>query len=321
MKRRSLLFLLIIITEVLIIAAVGVKIYKRRNNVLGEISVNPIRTENVIIEKGGELNYFYEPQANTAILESKPWLSKEVTYTINKDRLNERFEYSVDEPKETFRIVALGDSFTYGEGVDTKDNYVEQLENFLNQKLECPTVNKFEVLNLGVRGYDIEFSVERFRLRGQKYNPNIVIWFLKDDDFRDIREIMVPIEQKYWDEYYQNPSMEAYQSALGESYKELEGTYDTSSIIDYATRALTKIKAYHSGNLLIFTFPFTDKKYKQIMEKFIGSLNNSYYFEGIPDIYKAGKTLADYHPTKAGHELIANSLLEHLIAEGLIPCY
>ena len=112
-------------------------------------------------------------------------------YNINSDTFNERFDYEINKDDKTFRIITLGDSFTFGYIVDTKNNWTELLEDKLNQ-LHCANFDKIEVINLGVVGYDIQYSVERFKLRGKKYNPDLVLWLLKGDDFQEIKEIVQP---------------------------------------------------------------------------------------------------------------------------------
>jgi hypothetical protein len=47
-----------------------------------------------------------------------------------------------------------------------------------------------QVLNLGLRGIDIQNMTERFRLRGAKYTPDLVIWLLISRDLSQVRELM-----------------------------------------------------------------------------------------------------------------------------------
>ena len=82
--------------------------------------------------------------------------------------------------------------------VNTKDNWSKKLEDILNKNLsKCNKINKFEVINLGEYGYDIQYSVERYKIRRQKYKPHLILWFLKNDDFEEINEIMRENEEKY----------------------------------------------------------------------------------------------------------------------------
>ena len=63
------------------------------------------------------------------------WGPNKGTYTINNDSLNERFNYSENKDKNTFRIITLGASYTYGLYVDTKNNWTEILEDILTLKI------------------------------------------------------------------------------------------------------------------------------------------------------------------------------------------
>jgi len=133
-----------------------------------------------------DLKYFYEPEANLIQKEEEKGFSK-VKYTINKDALNERFNYPVKKEKGVYRIMTLGDSLTYGLLVNTDQNWTELLEDKLNKDLKCKNIKKIEVINLGVDGYDIEYTVERYKIRGEKYNPDLIIWPIRS--FYKINEL------------------------------------------------------------------------------------------------------------------------------------
>ena len=58
----------------------------------------------------------------------------------------------IKKNKDTFRIITLGDSFTFGMYINTKDNWTELLEDKLNSDMGCKNISMFEVINLGVGG-------------------------------------------------------------------------------------------------------------------------------------------------------------------------
>lgn len=66
------------------------------------------------------------------------------------------YEHEIIKSNNTFRIIALGDSFTYGSWVSTNDSWPKQLETKLN-KLNNSI--RYEVLNFGIRGYNTEQEV------------------------------------------------------------------------------------------------------------------------------------------------------------------
>lgn len=71
-----------------------------------------------------------------------------------------------------YRVVALGDSCTFGFGVDQGDSYPAQLENELNRL--CP-VCTFEVINMGVAGYSSRQGLELARQWLKRLSPQVVI--------------------------------------------------------------------------------------------------------------------------------------------------
>jgi hypothetical protein len=91
---------------------------------------------------------------------------------INSDGFRDR-EFSVEKPNNTVRIIVLGDSFTFGWGINNSDTYPKVLEKKLNNELNASF--HFEVLNFGVSGYNTLEEVRFFKLKGLKYKPDIVI--------------------------------------------------------------------------------------------------------------------------------------------------
>lgn len=77
------------------------------------------------------------------------------------------------------RIVALGDSFTFGHGVDYGERFTERLEDQLADT---------EVVNMGVCAYGTDQELLAWESEGQRYSPDVVLLtvFL-GNDLADIR--------------------------------------------------------------------------------------------------------------------------------------
>jgi len=193
MNYKRLVLIGISLSECALAIFLGYRLYHtivQRQNVLGVSDVTSLKKEYLIFPQGASYSAFYEPKPNVDETNEFSWASGSATYTINADGLNERFDYPVQKTPHAYRIIALGDSFTFGHYVNTADNWTEVLEDQLNSHNPCPDVRKYEVLNLGVRGYDLDFAAERFRVRGQKYNPDLVIWFINNHHFTAVRELI-----------------------------------------------------------------------------------------------------------------------------------
>lgn len=88
-------------------------------------------------------------------------------------------EYSKDKNKDTFRIYALGDSYTFGWLIDDPgDSYPKILEKELNEKLS----KRVEVINAATPGFSISEELSRFRSEGVQYYPDLVLLAINDDE-------------------------------------------------------------------------------------------------------------------------------------------
>lgn len=315
-----------IFLEFIAVGFIGIQIFSKKVQNVKGISINPISSDYLVI--GSEaLEYFFEYK-NSQVIEKD--VGRDNTngplvpiYNINNDGLNQIADFPTEKPDNTFRIVAIGDSFTFGENVHTEDNYPSQLQDLLHSKCR----ENFEVFNLGIGGYDIQYAVERYRLRGQKYSPDLVLWFVIEDDFLRINEIMRPKMVQYDEEMIRSGDYEKelergnFFPGWGRAQKEMLNDIGEEKLLNIQAGFMNKIDNYYSGKLLLFTFSHTEDKYKAVMADFANKRQGTFFYSSLPDIYSIhGASLPDQHPSPLGHELIAESILGHLIAEGLVPC-
>ena len=79
-------------------------------------------------------------------------------------------EFPLSKPPNTYRIAALGDSFTYGGGITSGETYVKQLESMLNDRLGEHGV-RYEVLNAGVPGFNTQQELIHLQEVGLQFSP------------------------------------------------------------------------------------------------------------------------------------------------------
>ena len=176
------------------------------------------RKQNIV---GCRFQYFWQPEANS-LEHPNPQLSfSKVKNKLNADGLNDRFNYSINKPKDTFRIMVLGGSEAYGQYVETKNNWTELLEDELNKSLSCALYKKVEVINLGMHGYDIAYSIEIFLLKGKKYNPDLIV-FLTPSLYIYNEEIQPRMDPTYnWQKAFDKTMSEIGEEKIFTRQKEL----------------------------------------------------------------------------------------------------
>lgn len=81
-------------------------------------------------------------------------------------------EHDYERPHGTKRVVVLGDSFTFGVGVDYGQRFTELLEQ-----------DGLELINLGVNAYGTDQEVRRYEVDGVRYEADLVllVTFLGND--------------------------------------------------------------------------------------------------------------------------------------------
>jgi len=101
-----------------------------------------------------------------------------ITYEINQYGMRGP-AVPIAKAKGVFRIVCLGDSITFGEGVRYPDTYPAQLQKLLAQSMPDRRV---EVLNAGVQAYGTKEEAAFYLVQCSPFTPDVVIlgFFLND---------------------------------------------------------------------------------------------------------------------------------------------
>ena len=327
MSRRLIIYVAII--QLVIVGLILVKIFNQKSNTDKTTVVNPIRSESVLATSSGGLKHFFEPKPSSQEIVDLSWLGEKynykVAYKINSDSLNQITNIPVERSEDVFRIIILGDSYTFGVNVNTEDNYPMQLQEILNK--QC--TNKFEIINLGVGGYDIQYVEHRYQLRGKKYAPDLIVWFLVGDDFLRLDELLIPRATKYGEEMRANGEYEKLQAqgiaypswrkAREEIVRELGGE---GKVLELQSEFLRKLQDDFDKTLVYATYEDIPSRYKKFLSDISSGKGNIHLHTNVRSMFKIGNaSLPDYHPNEKGHRIMAEDIFSYLNASNLIPCY
>ena len=232
----------------------------------------------------------------------------------NKEGLRGR-EFEREKSEDTIRILAIGDSHTFGWGVNKSDRYTTKTETHLNNSLD----KNVEIINAGVSGWGIREFKNFYLERGISYKPDFVLVNIAFHDVLSIekqRELRAEAEQRVLEENEDANEREIVEkrNSLKEDYMENIDA-DNTEFEDN----LNKIKQAaekNNSSLLLFeerTGPeWRHKLYGQWAE------NNSVplieHPEKLSELSNNEKTLEgpDNHFNKESHKILANTLTENL---------
>lgn len=299
------------------------RVLQERKNILGTQTVTRINKDTLIFPKDGYLSYYFEPHPYSEEVVQPDWLGYTVKYKYNADGIRDDKEYSIDKPQNVFRIITLGDSFTFGMYVNAEDTYSSKLVKLLNDH-SCGGM-KFEVINLGVGAYDIEYAAERFRRRGQKYQPDLVLWLVNEHNVLQLRDLLTPLEEQIRnntsDEEKQKLYAEhKYYFATRKAQELLESQYGDGYIFARQNDELDKFSEFYKGPLALYMFSWSTAKTRDLIKAYALRRRDTYFDDKLPDIGEMNGALPDGHPSARGHTIIANTMYQYLLKEKLVPC-
>jgi tetratricopeptide (TPR) repeat protein len=94
-------------------------------------------------------------------------------------------EFTIAHPPDTFRIVIVGDSFTWGDGTDVEDTFHRQLQTRYERE-DTGSLPGVEIVALGMNGSSFSDNVTRLLTYGERLQPDLVLvqFFLNDLQYR-----------------------------------------------------------------------------------------------------------------------------------------
>lgn len=109
----------------------------------------------------------------------------EFSYPVKINSLGYRMEeFTIEKPADTYRILMIGDSMTFGYGVEEKYNIPSTLEEKLNQYLKDQSRQKIQIINAGfASGKASDTYYLYLKNKGLKLEPDLIVvnYFLNND--------------------------------------------------------------------------------------------------------------------------------------------
>ena len=246
----------------------------------------------------------------------------------------------------TQRILFIGDSFTYGQGVPEDRSFVSLLEDRLNAQASPPGPARFELFNGGIPGSYTDRWAKLFDLMAEKYQPDhvVIVFFLRDGVARvstmqlvsDIRERMLELSRESllyrYSHLYRFFRQERAQRELSVRYlaKLERGVLGSAKETEEWRKAQGYLRHLRDGSrrlgadftLVIFPVLFgLDESYPLIevmreIERFASaegipalSLLPAYTGRSAPDLWVSP---LDQHPNEAAHEIAAEAIHDYI---------
>jgi hypothetical protein len=92
-----------------------------------------------------------------------------------------RNDHPAAKPAGIYRILMLGDSVTFGFGVDQTQSFPAVLEELLNKNRNA----RYQVINAGVPGFSIADEGALLPTLLTRYKPDLVLWTIVSNDYDD----------------------------------------------------------------------------------------------------------------------------------------
>ena len=170
---QNLLLLILTLIVSLSVFEVIANQYLKANKLIEKLD----NTEKIITNKNGEnIGYFdndlgwgFRPNSQGQRDNSDFHVKYYINSKGNRDK-----EIVQEKPAAVFRVIALGESTVFGEGV----NYGKRLTEVVEDSL-----TKVEMVNMGVWGFGPDQSLLQLKRDGFQFHPNVVVLFALNDFF------------------------------------------------------------------------------------------------------------------------------------------
>jgi len=252
----------------------------------------------------------------------------DVMVDINSDGLRDK-EYPVTK-NDKHRIIFLGDSLTFGWGVEEEETFATLIEEDMNS--QSPT----EIINFGTGNYNAEQEANLFIEKGLKYNPDkvVLLYFINDAEITPEKSGLWFLGYSqfisfYWsrinsllNNFMPSKSFQEYYESLYND--DQQGWINTrKAIIELRDICQSKgikfqvvlLPELHDVNNEIFANVY-NKLALFLEENNIDYLNLAKLFENHPNQIELWVSYDDAHPNNIAHRKIAESTVEFINNDG-----
>jgi lysophospholipase L1-like esterase len=118
----------------------------------------------------------------------------------NTDGFRDR-DFIIPKPAKTYRILVLGDSFTWGIGLTLEETLPKQLEKRL---IDASANKNIEVINASIPGFNTVQALLLLNEKGLKYDPDMILLIYNLNDI----EFLPQLSSKNYDETKIIPKVE-----------------------------------------------------------------------------------------------------------------
>ena len=251
-------------------------------------------------------------------------------------------DVSVPKPPGAYRIVGIGDSYMFGQGVSDEETYLARRPGLMKQASPAPAV---ETVNLAVPGFNTVMEVELLRRRLDRLEPDLILIEIVGNDL-DLPNFLWSavdpwtLRRSFLIEFVgerlrRRPGRPATAGGLAEAPQEGEGSAETfardaarvppryASMVGPAAfqEAIANLAATareHRVPVLALTHGvwFEDAMLEALSKNGIpvlvlrAALRQRARALGAPDYARSPLALspADLHPSALGHQVIAEEL-------------
>ena len=284
----------------------------------------PLKGTVVTEEDGtGRIQTFRRSKNDTLLYEPIPGVVskyKGVENRINSFGMRDK-ERSLKKRDGVIRIAVLGDSVTWGFGVEVEDAFPRKLEVELNKSSN----KEFEVLNFSVPGYDAVQELELYRTKVQQFDPDLVIIAYVLNDFQGssweaplfIGTYLSIFGKSYAFEHL-SKSIERYFSG----YTDRKNKIESSKISNIFSRFKDEIAANQPTAIVLFPYLVDDHWYSYDYERVkalakwvkipLLDLRKTFELHSQLSLRLPQEPHDELHPGPTGHQLAAETVRDFL---------
>ncbi|MFB6199730.1 MAG: GDSL-type esterase/lipase family protein [Candidatus Nanohaloarchaea archaeon] len=225
------------------------------------------------------------------------------SFHIRTNSLGVRDEH-IDAENSSIRILVVGDSFTFGWGVQEQNRFTELVE----RRLDNSTSRGVDVLNAGIPGYGMRDYYLFLKHRATRYNPDIVVVAFSYDD-----KLYRKLNDRIWNEVQTKNMSSSLPSKVRKQIRRYHEKHPIgeSNLIPYM-RKIWDLHQNRRFRILFYSYwPLPEKARKSIFRETNIAKSSILW---APSKFRSNSykiytfTPEDHHYNKLGHRWLANKL-------------